>query len=284
MLRMYQWLVIGLACISVLSCSQAPSENNAAQEVSPAAEPTADDVWATVNGSPLTEAELNYSLSRFFGEQFVDARAEVKIRDSLIASRALAQKAQTELDPALLNELDVAVRAYREERLIAAYIEATSDIEPVSASMVTEYYQSHLDEFGAATITRLHIMEASLTGAAMPEAQLSKQLFQLAQAEDWSAITLPSYIKQYRASSNAQLPARLQSAIKTTPVGELSGLIVEQDKILVFRVLGEEQLPPKPLAEVSASIRKRLAATQLSKTVKALTEQIVSESDVVKHY
>ena len=273
------WSALSLSAFLVLfSCSEKQVEEPKEETAQ------AENIWATVNGSDLTDAELEYTLNRFFGDQFIDARAELKIRDSLIASRAIAMKAKTELSPEVLAQLEVAVNAYREERLIAAYIEATTTPEPVSAKMVSDYYQSHLEEFGAKTVQRLHILEASISKSKQTEAQLTKSIYGLSQSDNWSAIELPAFVKQYQSSTNAQLPPKLAAAIQSTAVGERSGIIVSGDSILVMKVLKEEKILPKPLSEVSASIRKRLAATQLSNTVKALTEQVVSESDVVKNY
>jgi hypothetical protein len=80
------------------------------------------------------------------------------------------------------------------------------------------------------------------------------------------------------------LPAKLKSALNGLEAGETSALIVEGDKVFALKVTAIENIPAKPLMEVSAEIRKRLAATQLSKTVKSLTEQILGESTVVRNF
>lgn len=240
--------------------------------------------WATVNGTELSEEQLDFALNRFFGNQFIDARAERKVRESLIASRAIALRAESELDEQVLDDVELAVQAYREERLIAAYIENTTTPEPVSSQMVNDYYQANPEEFGAQTIIRLAVLEADVEKSGQPVSQLSQELNALAQATDWADIQLPEYIRYYRTSTNAQLPASILAGVSNVKTGERSGVIVGDDRLYQFRKVSVEQIPPKPLAEVSATIRKRLAATQLSKTVKALSDRIVGESDVVKNY
>ena len=251
---------------------------------SPAKPETTVAAWATVNGSALTDPELDYALNRFFGDQFVDARVMLKIRDSLIASRALAQQAEATLDATVMAELDLAVRAYREERLIAAYIENTSVPEPVSAQMVADYYQSHLEDFGAATIKRLEVLEANVDLAKLPLSDVSKALFDLSRAEEWSQLTLPTYMRTYSVASNGQLPSSLKTALPALAVGSMSSLVIDATKIYIFKVVAQESIAAKPMDEVSVDIRKRLAATMLSKTVKTLTGQVVGSSEIIKNY
>ena len=282
-LRKTHWWVLAVQAVAIVGLLTACDKKTPPVAEIIDAEP-AVEAWAVVNGSSLTEPEVDYALNRFFGNQFVDARVEAKIRDSLIASRALAQKAATSLDPATVAELELAVNAYREERLIAAYIENTSTPEPVSAQMVTDYYQDHLEEFGAATLKRMAVLEANLEDAGLPQSSVSKALFEFSQQPDWSQLVLPSYIRSYSVTSNAQLSQKMMAALNATAVGSNSSMIVDAPKIMVFRVVGEETIPAKPLVEVSVDIRKRLAATMLSKTVKALTEQVVGASDIIKNY
>ncbi|MDX1472752.1 MAG: peptidyl-prolyl cis-trans isomerase [Reinekea sp.] len=276
--RKSPWLVLPLFALLVTGCDR--KENTPEIPVETAIEPA----WAVVNGSNLTEAELDYAVDRFFGGQFVDARAVQKIRESLIASRALAQNAESTLDEDILSEIEIAVQAYREERLIAAYIENTTSPEPVTAQMVEAYYQSHLDEFGAATIKRLVVLEANVGSAKRSQIEVSQALAKLGQSENWESLVLPDYVRTYQLNSAASMPVKMKAVLQDINVGGKSAQIVDGEKIYLFRVVAEDQVPPKPLSEVSAGIRQRLAATQLSKTVKALSERVVSESDIIKNY
>ncbi|WP_196158954.1 peptidylprolyl isomerase [Reinekea sp. G2M2-21] len=268
------WLVLTYFVAVFVSCSRNDSPAEATQE----------EPWAIVNGSALTEPELQFARNRFFGDQFVDARADQKIRDSLIASRALSQRAEKALSEEILAELDIAVRAYREERLIAAYIEANRTVEPVSAQMVAEYYQQHLAEFGEATIRRVEVLEADIASAGLTQAELSKKVFEYSKISDWSAQVLPDYMKIYEINSMATLSPKLKSVVEGTAIGSRSPLVIEEHRISVIHVVSESKIPAQPLSNVSVEIRKRLAAAQLKKEIKSLTEEALSESDVIKKF
>jgi len=247
-------------------------------------ETTTPEGWVTVNGSPINEAELDHAVNKFFGDQFVDARAEANIRKSLIASRALAQQSESTLSEARLAEIETAVNAYREERLIAALIEDSVTPEPVSASDVNEYYQAHLTDFGATTVKRLSVLKATLSESSEVSVSALRALSNHAELSDWQAQPLTDGLELLTMSSLNQLSPSSISAINALEGGGQSGVIKEGSSAFVFKVTAIEKIPAKPLSEVSSIIRKRLSAMQLKKVVKALSETAVNESEIVKYY
>lgn len=275
------WVIAGML---LAACGDQQSRQSEAQ---PEAGPP-EQGWATVNGSVLTDDEFDAAVSRFFGDQPVDARALNNLRESLITSRALSQQAERTLDDSTRLSIELAVRAYREERLIAAYLDQTSSPEPVSAADVQRYYDTHLEDFGAKTVKRLELLRVGYGGGAQGVAVTDAvQWLNEAGESDWSGWLnahegMP--VERLRVTANDQLPARLRAAIAPLAVGQVSGVIVEGDAAYRMKVLAVDDIPPKPLSEVSGDIRRRLAAAQLKRAISALSDDVLANSHIERLY
>jgi hypothetical protein len=75
---------------------------------------------AKVDGTPITQAELQRALRETFGPKAhsVDVKARREVLESLIATRAMALAAKEALRPGELAEVEREVQAYRDQRLI----------------------------------------------------------------------------------------------------------------------------------------------------------------------
>jgi parvulin-like peptidyl-prolyl isomerase len=269
-------IAIVFLCLAV-ACSDSGNNSVADNE----SMSTPEDTLFLVNDSPVTDSELDYAVQRFFGDQFVDQRAVKQIEQSLIASRALSQKALQELDIEILKDIELAVSAYREERLIAKYIEETTTPEHVSSSEVKAYYDANLESFGAKVVRELEVIEIDRAGSDQSLTEISSQLQSVSELDSWDGARLPEASKQYHIRTAAHIPPRILSAANALGIGETSGVIIEKDKVYLVRVTDITELPAKPIETVSVEIRQRLAAVKLKQHIKALSDQIIEESTIV---
>jgi len=228
-----------------------------------------------VGGTPITKDDVNYARKKFFGERFVDARAERNVIESLISSRAISNKAKSSLPNEVLLEIDIAVAAYKEELLIKYFIESSDVSIPVSAAEVDEYYHNHLESFGASDKKIVEVAKAEFSKEnRLPILESMNKI----QNGDWSSKYSGVHSFQTFAST---LNGDLGVQINSLKLGESTGVIVNGSEAYIARLKSVEHIPAKPLAEVSREIRKRLAARKISEKIRELSRQARSEVEVV---
>lgn len=241
---------------------------------------------AYVNGSPITEEEFQHAMQKLFANRLPQAGEEQvkrRILESLINSRAISLLAQQELDAQALQQLDTKVMAYREELLVQAYLSRHAAPEPVSGEMVSDYYQDHPQEFGGGVSKRFEMIQSYGQIDEDQRKALISKLSELGSVVDWDSWlrenkSLPLNLRQLTARVEV-LDQPIQALVSSTNVGETSPLHID-DVITVVRVNHIERHPPKPLAEVSAEIRKRLAPVKMRAAIKQLAEDALQKVKV----
>lgn len=243
----------------------------------------------TVDKTPITRAQLELAIERTLGESaplFANEEVERKILESLVSSRAMALLAERELDASEREQLDLKAQAYREELLVRHYLEAHANPEPVTAEQVTDYYNRHQDEFGGGVEKSFEIIASDqelepaqrtelITLLSSPQVQ-SKDWQKL--VADWRQAGKPLQYRQSRLKLEL-LEQPLRSLVEPTAAGSIAPLYVDGQLMLV-RVTAEQQLPAKPLAEVSGTIREKLAPQALKQVVKNLSGEALKAVDV----
>jgi hypothetical protein len=241
---------------------------------------------ATVNGEPITQADVDFMISRTFSsaeQLFSDEKMHAKVLDSLIASKAMRQSMLASLSAEQLAEIEMKANAYKEELFVKQYLTQNAIPEPVSTQMVSDYYTRYPEEFGGGE-SRLFEM---ITTNSKPDETKRNDIVSKANAlksnSEWSNFAQNNALSYRQANMQPGLlePA-LERAVKSLKVGESSDLIFVKEIPYMVRVLNIEPLPAKPLSEVGVQIRKKLAALQLKKSVKAASQQAISNADVVR--
>ena len=127
-----------------------------------------DRLLASVNESPITQAQLDQSLERTFGSDAreVDSETRRKVLESLVTSRAIALQSERELDAAFKQDLERRVSAYREELLVKRFLAKHAPPQPVSKEQIEAYYRQYPQRFGGYTRRRFELLasEGSLSG------------------------------------------------------------------------------------------------------------------------
>jgi hypothetical protein len=235
-------------------------------------------VLARVDGTPITEIELNQAMERFFADQSqIRNREQVegRIVQSLIDSRAISRLAEAELDGDARQMLDVKVAAYREELLVKSYLADHADPHPVTSDMVEEYYRTHRDEFGGGTAKRFEIVQTTRSLKDDERKTLIQLLGKLSSEKDWhrwadSHKSLPIGWREVTAKVEV-LMQPLKSLVAGTEQGETSPLHMD-DQLTIVRVKETKVLAAKPLSEVSAEIRRKLAPLKMKEAIKTISE------------
>lgn len=246
-------------------------------------------ILAQVNNEVITDEDVQFFINKTFGSNSAAIRnQQIKknILASLVASKAMKIAMQAELSPDKINQIKLKTQHYEEELFIKAYLEQYAIPEPVTSSMISNYYQEHLEQFGKVNVKTVEILQrktklnenerdAILTNLATINATTNWQKY----AENKGKYLSLTYVKT--KFSPGLFDKEVAEVIETLNVDEHSKIIFVQEQLYIIRVIAIQTLPAKPLASVSTSIRKKLAALQLKKAVKESTKKVLQQVSVV---
>lgn len=278
---------IALAVLLVASgCS-----NKEPEEVVTTSSADSSEVVATVNGAPITSNELELAIERTLGanaELFMTDELAKKLLDSLVASKAIAQKSEALLSADDLVLLDLKTKAYREELLVKAYLEQTVTPQPVTAEMVKKYYLDNPNKFGGGSIKQFEYIQVQIQ-AKEDAASLLKVFNEITANKNWAQAvntiksTNAAWVVAHKSASlnPKDLQEPLKSIVTKTGVGAVAPVDVNGLVYTLVKVVDEKPLALKPLAEVSGEIRKSLAPLQLKQAVKEISDSALKEAVVV---
>ncbi|MCP4299543.1 MAG: hypothetical protein GY783_03065 [Gammaproteobacteria bacterium] len=269
-------------------------KQDAAQPAS--AEPVAPavpvDIAAEVNGDVITRAEVEQMALDMFGEyqaSAMDPAAKQKLLESMVSSLLLSQKALQELPQEERARIENKTRRYRENLLVSEYVRLHMTPQPVTESMIQQYYDNNPSQFGASELRKYQLITVR-----RPLALDQRNAFLKRFAELKSETTLQAMHQKFQQSGfetsyqtgvaePGLLSSRLQQLIDSQTPGKLSDVHFIDD--LPYLVLVDEvlQKQAKPLSQVRDDIRKTLAMAQLRDVVKALADDVKKQAAVTIH-
>lgn len=270
----YPILLVGISVL--FSCSEKSGSSLAVDTGKPV---------AYVNDTPITTGQVDYMATKFGLNPERLAKqpdAKVKIRQTLVNSRAMALLADSGMDKQARKELELAVAAYREELLVHRYLKAHVVPEPVGAELVEQYYRDHPDEFGGGTEKNFELLRAPDGLEEGERNTLIRKISEASKVKNWKALAsqLGENVTYRKASARVEvLEEPLKSLVRTTVPGNVSALNASKG-IMIVRVTSEKTLPPRALTEVSSDIRKRLAPMKLKEAVKKAAENAITQVTV----
>lgn len=272
-----------VALIAIVAVAAACDKKDAEQATSttPVSE---QQVVAYVNKTPVTRQQVENLGSKLFGDQkTIDENLEKILIESLVGSRAMALLAEKEMTPQQTEQLQLSVDAYKEELLMKQYLQSHVEPQPVTAGMVKDYYDKHPEEFsGGIEKTFEYITNYKpLTNEQRKEVlNLFKTASEKRDWQKWVNAEKKLPLTYKKATANVSiLEEPLKSLVKNTRPGEISPVHIVENITLV-RVVNEKQHSPKPLAEVSQEIRKKLAPIKLRDAIKQAKEKALEQVDV----
>jgi hypothetical protein len=254
-------------------------KTNKVAEINTASESADSPVLALVDGTPITKLQLTQAMERFFSAQQEISgrdRVERQVLRSLIDSRAIARLAEKEIDPWEKQDLEAKVAAYREELLVKAYIQEHATPQPITSELVEKYYNQHPEAFGGGTTNSFEMIRTTRALKDDERKQLIQLLGGLSSQQDWQSwaekhAELPIGWRSLSAKSDL-LKQPLKNLVTSTKAGATSDLHIG-DQLTIVRVSAKDELPVKPLMQVSAEIRRKLAPIKMKDAIKAITQQ-----------
>lgn len=266
----FRAVVILGACAFIFGC-----KDKTTADLAVAAQPE-----AKVNGEIISSADVDFMIKRMAKDQQqiqADENFRKKILDSLIASRAMRQSVEPELSEAQRDEIKNAVKAYEEELFVKAYLQKNVVPQPVTSEMVQHYYEQHLQEFGGQTLRDFQLLRATVATNEELRNQLLQAVPQIRTTNDWQQ-KAGSWQQQYQLqfqqgrSKPGLFSAELDQVLARLQKGETSDVFYIDGELYLLRVTGISEVAAKPLTQVSADIRQRLAAQVLRDAVKEASE------------
>lgn len=276
------WILSGALVFGLSGCGpKAPQQTQAeAREQSP--------VVARVNGESITQADVDFMLERMLkGQALVQADEALrkKILDSLISSKAMKIQTESLLSAQEKESIARSVKAYEEELYVKEYLSNHVVPEPVTLEMIQAYYDKHPDEFGGESVRDFQMLVLNTAQDQQSRDKFLAAIPQIKAAKDWASARKQweqAYAVQYqegRARPGLLDPA-LEQVISKLAATEVSDLVYADDQIYLVKIINVTQVAPKPLAAVSADIRKQLAAQQLRAAVKKASDEVLKTVQV----
>lgn len=231
---------------------------------------------AVVNGEAISAADVDFMLERMLQGQSIaqiDEALRKKILDSLIASRAMKQQVKSQLPADAITHIAQSVKVYEEELFVKAYLQQFVTPAPVTAEMVQKYYDEHAEEFSGESIREFEILRSPMIADEKLRDRLLAAIPDISSAENWQSKTKEwqkTYSLEYQQgrSQAGLFDKELDQVINRLQEGKTSDVIYINKELYLVRVTKISEPIVKPLAEVSADIRTRLAAQVLREAVK----------------
>ncbi len=246
-------------------------------------------VLARVNGSAITKYDLEQTIRKTLGRRsagMLDESGRQKVLESLVASRAIAQVQELDLSPKDKAAIEKKVQAYRDELLVMRYLAKHAPPQPVTQEMVREYYESHPERFGGKTIRSYEMIASKRSLKAEERDALIKILSKPGEKKDWKKwikkLQKQGYPVAFRRGEVSEkiLHQKLRELMRPLKKGEASQLTFVKGMAYIVRIVDEKKIPPRPLREVSAEIRRSLAPVQLKKAVKKASDEVLGKAEV----
>jgi hypothetical protein len=251
--------------------------------------PGNDVVLVQVGSTNITKYDLELSARNMFsrdGADELDEAARKRFLESLVQARAIALKRESELTEQDKAELDMQLAAYREELLVKQYLTKHTKVQPVKPELVAKYYEQNQARFGAERVRSYELITSPRELSDKERVQLMAAMREPAARKDWDAWSgelqkqkLP-VLYQRGTTQNGTLQQTLRNLVAQLAVGASSRLTFVDGRPYVVRVLEETATPAKPLAAVSAEIRKTLLPEQVKQSVQAASALVMKDTKV----
>ncbi len=266
-------LIVALV-LTVLGCKQESYES---------------PVLVTVNGSVITQAELDQTLQRTLRIQNpdqVDEKLRKNILDTMVLSRVVTQAAEKQLDQAKQDELQMKIQMFREDLFLKAYLQKFSPPRPPTMQMIREYYTNNPEKFGGRSIHDYEMLAGVNKNDESKRVEIMQMFAKANKAADWrqyASQLLKQGVQVRYSQGQARDPIlheRLRTTIKSMQKGDVSPVVLVDGAPFVLRIKAIRTVDPQPLEHVSADIRRSLLPIQLKKSLEKISSELMSQANI----
>jgi hypothetical protein len=245
---------------------------------------------ATVNGETISRYDLENTIYTSYGRMALTQlkeEARKSVLESLVNSRAIAQKRLAEMNPIELSALKKRVQAYQEQLLVKQYLAKHDPPSPVSPEMVKKYYREHPEQFGGRSIRNYEMLTTKRHLVPAERKKLLTHLKKPGRQKDWPKWTaellkigLPV---QYRKGplSERVLHPKLVQLSKGLKIGQASPLVFIDGRAYVLRIVDVQGRSPQPYSEVEARIREQLRGKHIKDALQQVSRTALQGVNVV---
>ena len=274
----------GFLTITLSACgkSQESAQKTAAEKSTQ--EAFLGEVLATVNDHSITELDLDLAIERTIGTSSLvqmDNQARKKVLESLVMSKSLALKKQSELSAEELTQIERNVMAYRDELLAKKYLKENISPSPVTEAMVKAYYEKNPQMFGAGIQKRYEIIQGKDNLAAAERKAIISALNTAQTQQNWKVFAQNLQDKNVSvkysqgAMTQGTMAAEFERILKPLEKGQTSPVFFMRKLPAIVRVTEVITQTAKPLSDVSRDIRKQLAPVQLKKAIRSSADDVM---------
>ncbi len=237
-----------------------------------------DKILANVNGTPITEADVNEFIAGLGqrGAAYNNPEGKKAILNQIIGDRLMlvdAKRNLLEADPAFKAEL-----ARMKDRLLTSFaVEKVVSAVSVSDKEVSEYYEANTDKFMMEqTVNASHILvdteEKAL--AVLSEIKSGEKSFEDA-AREYSSCPSGKEGGNLGDFGRGQMVSEFDSAVFEMNVGEITSAPVKtQFGYHLIKLNSKSEASTAPLSEIAAEIKESLLAQKRRKAYESKINQL----------
>ena len=228
---------------------------------------TEDTVYVQVNGDGITRSDFERE-RHLFSHIYSDK----DIVESLIDRKVIVQTAEEKLNDQARVELEREVNAYRESRLLRAYLKQFVGIQSLQEEEIRAYYDKNQHEFGGVSTT-YDVVVATFGHNANEEAKetLYTLMGEIQNSQDWnvsSEILLGryEYAIQTNFSSIEVLGYEISAEARRLTNNGGSAVFLYEDELYLVRAIHSKSTP-LDFDKVKSKIRRGMNADSIRKAI-----------------
>ncbi len=247
-----------------------------------------DTVLASVNGVLVTRYDFEQARRTSLGDYVAGQQSETgrwKFLESMVTGLAIAQAQDAAMSEKDMAVLEKKVRAYRRDLLARQYLDENTWPGEITPEMIQDYYDSNPGLFGGKTVRLYEVIRAD---ADSRDKDIFAGLLRTAEVkEDWKkwadSLRDRGYPTVFRTgrSDKEILQPKLHRLMKSLGKGETSRPVFAEGTYYVIRITDLKEIPPRPLEEVRARIRKSLTPVQLRKAIKEASARVLEQAEII---